>query len=48
MKPGQWNPMRMDYLTPEVRSTEDVVKVYFWLQGKTPVYIDNLKIDIFN
>jgi hypothetical protein len=47
MKPGQWNKLRMDYLTPEVRSEDDVVKVYFWLQGKTPVYIDNLKIDIF-
>ncbi len=47
MKPLQWNTMRMDYLTPEVRSKDDQVKVYFWLQGKTPVYIDNLKIDIF-
>jgi hypothetical protein len=47
MKTGTWNKMSMDYLTPEVRSTDDSVKIYFWLQGKNPVLIDNLKIDIF-
>lgn len=47
MKPGQWNTMRVDYLTPEVRSKYDTVKTYFWLQGKKPVYIDNLKVEIF-
>lgn len=47
MKPRSWNRMSMDYLTPEVRSTDDVVKIYFWLQGKKPVLIDNLKIDIY-
>jgi len=47
MKPGKWNLMTVDYLTPEVRSAQDSVKIYFWLQGKTPVYIDNLKVDIF-
>lgn len=48
MKPGRWNSMRMDYLTPEIRSKDDKVKIYFWLQGKDPVYIDNLKITIFD
>ncbi len=47
MKPGQWNNMQMDYLTPEVRSKSDTVKIYFWVQGKDPVLIDNLKIEIF-
>jgi len=47
MKPGQWNKMRMDYLTPEVRSKDDTAKIYFWLQGKTPIFIDNLTVDIF-
>ncbi len=47
MKPGKWNKMHMDYLTPEVRSEDDSVKIYFWLQGKEPVFIDNMKIDIF-
>lgn len=48
MKPGEWNKMRVDYLTPEVRSKDDTVKIYFWLQGKTPVLIDNLKVEIFD
>ena len=48
MKPGQWNKMRMDYLTPEVRSKDDTVKIYFWLQGKSPVFIDNLRVEIFD
>ena len=48
MKPGTWNDMKMDYLTPEVRSKDDLIKVYFWLQGTKPVLIDNLKIEIFD
>jgi hypothetical protein len=48
MKPGSWNKMQMDYLTPEVRSKDDSVKIYFWLQGKNPVIIDDLKIEIFD
>jgi hypothetical protein len=48
MKPGRWNSMRMDYLTPEVRSENDSVKIYFWLQGVKPVLIDDMKIEIFD
>jgi hypothetical protein len=48
MKTGKWNKMRMDYLTPEVRSKDDSVKIYFWLQGENPVFIDNLKIEVFD
>jgi hypothetical protein len=48
MKAGQWNRMQLDYLTPEVRSVNDSIKVYFWLQGNKPVLIDDLKIEIFD
>lgn len=48
IKPGQWNQMQMDYLTPEVRSVEDKMKAYFWLEGEEPVFIDNLKFEIFD
>jgi len=48
MKPNTWNRLQMDYLTPEVRSKNDHVKAYFWLEGGDPVYIDNLKFDIYN
>jgi len=48
VKAGQWNYISLDYLTPEVRSIHDKVKVYFWLQGSNPVLIDDFKIEIFN
>jgi len=48
MKPFTWNRMQMDYLTPEVRSKEDKVKAYFWFEDGAPVYIDNLKFEIFD
>lgn len=47
IKPFQWNYISVDYLTPEVRSIADKVKIYFWLQGNREVLIDNLKIDIY-
>jgi len=48
VKAGRWNYISLDYLTPEVRSVHDKVKVYFWLQGTTPVLIDDFKIEIFD
>ncbi len=47
VKPFQWNYIQVDYLTPEVRSINDKVKIYFWLQGNKPVIIDNMKIEVF-
>jgi len=46
-KPGQWNTISFDYLTPEVRSTQDKLKIYFWLPGKKPVLIDNLNVEVW-
>lgn len=40
VKKLQWNYISLDYLTPEVRSADDKIKVYFWLQGKKPMLID--------
>lgn len=47
LKAAQWNYISMDYLTPEVRSVSDKVKVYFWLQDNKPLLIDDLKIEVF-
>lgn len=47
VKAGRWNYISLDYLTPEVRSIHDKVKVYVWLQGTNPVLIDDLKVEIF-
>jgi len=46
-KPGQWHFFQVDYLTPEVRSTRDALNVYFWLQGKGAVFVDDLKVEAF-
>ena len=45
--PGRWNRMGFDYLTPEVRSKEDILKVYFWLQGNTPILVDDFKVEMW-
>lgn len=46
-KPGKWGKIRVDYLTPNIRSGNDFFKCYVWHRGKTPIQIDNLKVDIF-
>jgi len=47
VKTGVWNKVQFDYLTPEVRSKSDKLKVYFWLRGNQPVLVDDLKVEVF-
>jgi hypothetical protein len=47
VKPGQWNTITMDYITPEVRSKRDGISIYVWYQGKAPLYVDDLKVEVF-
>lgn len=47
IKLGAWNDITMDYITPEVRSGEDNVKVYLWYTGKQPIFVDDLVIELF-
>lgn len=42
-----WSTMSFDYLTPEVRSVEDNLKVYFWNQGGGTHHVDDLKVELF-
>ena len=42
-----WNRMSFDYLTPEVRSVEDNLKVYFWNQGGGTHRLDDLQVVLF-
>jgi hypothetical protein len=44
---GRWSKIHFDYLTPEVVSKKDRLKVYLWYEGNDPVYVDNLKVEIF-
>lgn len=42
-----WNQLEFYYLTPEVRNNSDNFRTTFWLQGQHPVYIDDLKVEVF-
>jgi hypothetical protein len=44
IKIGEWNKLRVEYLTPEVRTLEDNLKVYLWHRGKTDVAVKYLKV----
>jgi hypothetical protein len=45
-KPGQWNLLTADYLTPEVRTKDEFVQTYIWYNGEGEVWIDDFSIDI--
>ena len=44
---GDWKKISFDYMTPEVRSIEDPLKVYVWHRGKNPVLFKNLFIEAY-
>ncbi|OYT11489.1 MAG: hypothetical protein B6I18_03980 [Bacteroidetes bacterium 4572_112] len=44
---NQWNKVSIDYLTPEVRSTNDNLIVYIWNTGKKEIYFDDIEIEVF-
>ena len=39
LRPGTWNEVRTQYLTPEIRDPEDPLTTYFWLRDTVPVLI---------
>jgi hypothetical protein len=45
---GGWKELSLDYLTPEPRSRNDKLSVYVWYRGKQPIYIDDLKVELFD
>ncbi|MFT4524733.1 MAG: hypothetical protein ACI9FU_001350 [Granulosicoccus sp.] len=44
---GEWASLSKDYLTPEVRSINDPIKIYVWNQGGGNYQVDDLKIEVF-
>jgi hypothetical protein len=46
-KPGTWGKISVDLMSPNVRSSSDYFKIYFWHRGNQPVLIDNIKADVF-
>ena len=47
IKPNEWNKIKMDYLTPEVRSTKDILVIHIWNRSNTTIYIDDISIEVF-
>ena len=44
----KWQKITIDYLTPEVRCTDDELKVYVWHRSEHPVYLRNLIIEAYD
>lgn len=42
-----WKTVKLTYLTPDIRSTNDRFKCYVWKRGKSQFDIDNIKIEIY-
>lgn len=42
-----WLPLSMDYLTPEVRSPRDNLKVYLWNEHGGPWRVDDLRVEVW-
>lgn len=47
LKLNAWNEIKLDYLTPEVRRKDDSLKVFFWLKGKQPLFVGNIRISVY-
>ncbi|KAF0196927.1 MAG: hypothetical protein FD166_2205 [Bacteroidetes bacterium] len=44
---GMWHKIEYWYLSPEVRTNQDNLKVYVWHSGETPVFVRNLRVEKF-
>ncbi|OFY96007.1 MAG: hypothetical protein A3K10_08385 [Bacteroidetes bacterium RIFCSPLOWO2_12_FULL_31_6] len=47
LKYNDWNEIKFDYLTPEVRTKEDNLKIYLWHRGKQKIMLDDFIIYAF-
>ena len=41
-----WNKASLLYLVPEVRSLDDIFRFTIWHKGESPIYIDEISIDL--
>jgi len=47
LKPGDWNAISFYYLTPEVRTPYDNLKVYVWQREPSIIYIRNFNVEVW-
>jgi hypothetical protein len=45
--PGEWNKFTMTYMTPEPRTPNDELGVYFWYRGSKHAFVRNLAVTVF-
>ncbi len=45
---GQWTQIGIDYMTPEVRSKRDRFSAYIWNRGKSEIFVDDLRVEVFD
>jgi hypothetical protein len=44
---SDWVTFKFEYLTPEIRNTNDQLKYYIWKRGEKGFDVDNFRIEIF-
>lgn len=44
LTPNEWNTIEINYLTPEIRQADDELCLYYWHQGKQPVFIKKIEV----
>lgn len=47
MQRNTWQYIEFIYLTPEVRSKDDIFKAFLWNRESSEIFIDNLKVEAF-
>jgi len=47
IEPRKWTEISMNYLTPEIKDKTNKLKVYYWHRGKRPVFVDQLKVEVW-
>lgn len=45
--PGEWSPVFLNVPLKQLKSTRDTLKIYLWNPGKEEIYIDDMKIEVF-
>jgi hypothetical protein len=46
-KPGEWNTIRANYITPEMRIRKDLLRNFLWYRGQGKVYCKDIRITPF-
>ncbi len=45
--PGQWNTLRLEYLTPHLRTHQDEFMTYIWQRNDLPVYVNDFSVKMY-